>query len=133
MMIKRYYLKRTILRKTTASMPPMRNSSSSFVWNASTIQLREVTNPSKQIGSLGVFLEASLPPKYTLTLLGSFLNMEWSNKRTAHRPILIPIEVKRAKMSIFFCYVCKLCGFFSKAALLRAAKNLCQVLFSFLT
>jgi len=90
-------------------MPPMANISFSDVSHAFTIQLGEGTNLTKRKGSLRLgHTEARLRPKYTLTLLGCFLNMEYSAKRTTQTPVLIPTEVKSAEMFISDHYIFKL-------------------------
>lgn len=91
----------TILRKTTASIPPTASKSASDVSQAFSIQLGEGINLSKQKGSLRLERpEATLRPKYTFTLLGCFLRMEYSAKSIRHTAILIPAEVKSAEIFI---------------------------------
>uniref|UniRef100_A0A2P2PIP5 Uncharacterized protein n=1 Tax=Rhizophora mucronata TaxID=61149 RepID=A0A2P2PIP5_RHIMU len=83
-------------------MPAAARTSSSVVSQALTIQLGEGTNLSKKKWPSNLkTAEGSLRPKYTIPLLGCFLNMEYSEKRTTHTPILIPAEVKRAAISIY--------------------------------
>lgn len=85
----------------------MDNISSSVVSQAFKIQLGEGTNLSmEKKSSLLIRTVASLRPKYTTLLLGCFLNIEYKEKSTTHRPILIPAEVKRAAMSICLHWIC---------------------------
>jgi len=80
----------------------MAKISFSVVSHALTIQLGEGTNLSKEKWFLLflLFKEASLRPKYTIVLLGCFLNIEYSEKSNTDKPVLIAAEVKRAPMSI---------------------------------